>query len=696
MVFSKRRVSFKYILALFYILTVLLVIALLAHERQSGETAFSFSHVSTESKQGSPVLSLYGGTFHSDIRGVLAKTLVNEEALLWHQLAGIPSKAIDVKNDLALVACYENKLVSMGLRDEKRPELLGSIELPGSVRQIKIVGDQALLGLPRHEGLVQVDLKDPNALKLVRSYPLQGFVTDMAVEQNIIYYTNIYQGVGRIDLSAQNPTPEALVSLDSPWKIALQGNHLVVGTIKGGVHLFDVTQGGQLIEVGSLDFPENVRGVVFADGSLTIALGSGRLHVFDLSSWPSLNRSAQLTLPGSPIRLERVPGRSVLAVGFVAGGTVLVDISQPMMPTLSGHLKMPRTFNSLKIQSDKFIATSLKGIEAFSLDEISNGESSLLATEATIALEHYKLQSWNGYIYGYNENRLVAFGVEPTAPRLSGRLMAVAEKHGVGFYEQNEKDQAQRVGSLIAMEGVREARFQGGYLYVVYHDGLRIFSGTRPEELVVVGELKLSAFPRAFEFLNPGYLLVTTVDNEVLVVDVNHPQQPEHVATLAPPQHLRSVNLMQDVLVDGQRVYISQGAGGVHVFDMSYPSQPELLQVIDTPGQAKRMALYDKLLLVADRVNGLFMVDVKNLNSALVIGTLPTPLRIDDLAVVSDGLIVSSHPGGTMKLPLPQRLENMQIVNQGEMRVGVEKIEEGQYVYLYDEGTSERAKVAIH
>jgi len=696
MVFSKRRVSLRHFLALFYILTVLLVIALLVHERQSDETAFSFSHVSSESKQGPPVLSLYGDTLHSDIRGVLAKTLVNEEALLWHQLAGIPSKAIDVKNDLALVACYENKLVSMGLRGEKGPELMGSIELPGSVRQIKIVGDQALLGMYRHEGLAQVDLKDPKALKLVRSYPLQGFVTDMAADQNIIYYTNIYQGVGRIDLSAKNPTPEMLVSLDSPWKMSLQDNRLVVGTIKGGVHLFDVTQEGQLIEVGSFDYPENVRGVAFVDGSLAITLGSGKLHVFDLSSWPRLNRSAQLTLPGSPMQLERVPDRAALAVGFVAGGVVLVDISRPMRPTLSGHLKMSKTFTSMKLQSEKVFAISRDGIEAFSLDKISNGESSLLATEATIEQEHYKLQPWNGYIYGYNESRLVAFGVEPMASRLSGRLMAVAEKHGVGFYEMNEKDQVQRVGSLISMEGVREARFQDGYLYVVYHDGLRIFSGTRPEELVAVGDLKISGFPNAFEILDSGYLLVTTGDHKVLVVDVNNPQQPLHVATLTPPQHLRSVNIIHDVLVDGQRVYISQGTGGVNVFDMSSPSQPELLQIINTPSQAKKMALYDNLLLVADRAKGLFVVDVKDRNGALVIGVLPTPLRIDELAVVNDGLIISSHSGGTMKLPLPQRLENMQIVNQGEMRVGVEKIEEGQYVYLYDEGTSRRAKVAIH
>jgi len=179
----------------------------------------------------------------------------------------------------------------------------------------------------------------------------------------------------------------------------------------------------------------------------------------------------------------------------------------------------------------------------------------------------------------------------------------------------------------------------------------------------------------------------------VLVVDVNNPQKPVQVASLIPPQHLRSPNIIRDVLVDGQRAYISQGAGGVHVVDMSSPSQPELLQIIDTPGHAQRMALYDNLLLVADRGNGLFMIDVMDRNGALAVGSLPTPLRIDQIAVVKDGVIVSSHPGGTMKLPLPRRMKNLEIVNQGEISVDVEKVGKGEYAYLYDERTFEQVKV---
>ncbi len=694
MVFSKRKASLRHLLTLIYILTVVLVIALLIRASQSDEPPFSLSHASAEGDQEAVVLSLYGEAFHTGIRGVFAKSLVNEEALAWHQLAGIPSTAIDVKNDLALVACSENKLVSIGLHDGQSPELLSSIDLPDTIRQIKIVGDLALLGLQLHAGLFLVDLKDPGALNLVRNYPLSGFVTSMVVDRSVVYFTEIYKGVGRIDLSLENPVPEMLVSLNSPWRMTLQANRLAVGTIKDGVLLFNVAQDGQLIKVGSLDYLENVRGVAFVDDSLAVALANDALHVFNLSAWPVLKDPAQLMLPGSPIQMERVPGRASLAVSLIAGGVALIDFSQPKVPVLSGHLKRPRILFGMKLQSEKVFGVSLDGIKAFSLDKISGGEYSLLATEATIGQDHYKLQSWNGHIYGHRDNHLVDFGEkEATQSHPFNRFMTVVEKHGVSLFEQRENGQIKRVGSLIKMVGAKEARFQDGHLYVVHQDGLRILAGTRPEELVAIADLKLSGTPTEFKFLDPGYLLVTTRDNGVLVVDVNNPQQPVQVASLIPPQHLRSPNVIRDVLVDGQRAYISQGAGGVHVVDMSSPSQPELLQIIDTPGHAQRMALYDNLLLVADHGNGLFMIDVMDRNGALAVGSLPTPLRIDQIAVVKDGVIVSSHPGGTMKLPLPRRMKNLEIVNQGEISVDVEKVGKGEYAYLYDERTFEKVKV---
>jgi hypothetical protein len=349
---------------------------------------------------------------------------------------------------------------------------------------------------------------------------------------------------------------------------------------------------------------------------------------------------------------------------------------------------------AMALQPEKFYGVSNHGLEVFSLDEIEKGEFSMLATEATIEQTYYKMKSWNGHVYGYSNMALVDFGKEiSTDIDTARRFMVVADEGDVSLFEQGEDDQVQRVGSFLMAEGAGTVKFRDNYIYMLHSGGLRISFGVRPEELVTIGELKLSGRCTHFEVLDSRYLLVTTLDNGVLVVDVNTPQQPVEVARLVLPQHLHRDNVAQAVLIDDQRAYISQGKGGVHVVDVSVPTQPELLQIIETPGFAKNMTFYDNLLLVADGAKGVFMIDIKDRNRALPIGSLPTPIRVSQIAVTEDGLIVSGHQGGTMKLPLPQRLQNLQVIGVDEMRVDVESLEKGQYVYLYDEWTSGQVRV---
>jgi hypothetical protein len=693
MVSGKGKFSLKNLLILFYTLTVVLLCLLLVSGAQDDQSSFSLSHTSVEKAKKPASLAIYGKDFHTGIKGLSAAPFASEDALLWHQLIGIPVTAIDVKDELALIACYGKKLVSIGLHNDKNPEILDSLELPDSIRQIKIAGDQALVSLQRHSGIALIDVKDPSDLKLVRHYPLPGLVLGMVVDQNTIYYTNLYQGVGRLVLSANNPVPELLISLESPWRMALQGNKLVVGTIKGGIHLFDITQGGQLVEAGSLDYP-GVRGVAFSDEVLAVALADGSLRLFDLSSWPALNDSVKLMLPASPIRCERIPGKDGFAVSLVASGMAFIDVSRPLAPTINGLLKMPKTFNGMKIQHGKAYGASHEGLQAFSLDKIVGSEFPSLAEDAMYGPDYYQLRLWNGQVYGLTKNRLVDFGRNVSTEILSpGRFLAITEKQVVSLFELRENGSVLRVGSLSPADAANDAIFRDDYLYLAHQDGLRIYSGTRPEELDVVSDLELPGRPGHLAFLDSGYLLVATRDSGVLVIDVNEPQRPLQIARLASPRHLESINILQDVLVAGTRAYLSQRAGGVHIVDISSPSQPELLQIIDTPGYAKSMALYDDLLLVADGANGLFMIDVKNDKKALPIGTLPIPLRIDQIAVADNRLIVSSLSGGTMRLPLPQRLKTLQQVNKRKLRVDIETAETGQYLYLYDERTSTKIEI---
>jgi hypothetical protein len=186
--------------------------------------------------------------------------------------------------------------------------------------------------------------------------------------------------------------------------------------------------------------------------------------------------------------------------------------------------------------------------------------------------------------------------------------------------------------------------------------------------------------------------MVATYEQGLLTVDIRDPKEPKQLSWLTLPRNLE-YSVTKDILIHGQRAYISQGNGGLRIFDISSPQRPELLQVLDTPGHSDVMALHDDFLYVADGLEGLFAFDVSDRERVLPVGSLEVPVRITQIAVGVDGLIVSGHRGGTLKLPLLQRLQNVQYVSDSELAVDVGSVEPGQYIYLYDEVHS--ARVAL-
>jgi hypothetical protein len=690
---TRLRVSLKHALLLGYLLLLLLVVVLLVREESGNQPAFSLSNSERGKGSATKTLTLHGENFHPGINGVVAKVLVNEEALLWHQFTDVSFRKLDVRDNLGLISYNKHKIVSVSLPEGGKPSLLDSMDMPGRVGQVEIVDHRALVGLARGAGVSLVDMSDPEELKLAAHYPLSGHVNSMVEEGNAIYYTGINAGVLRLDLAAKHPVPETLATMDSPWRMTVQSGRIAVGTLKGRVHLFDIDKTGALVEGSVLDFQNQVRGVAFTDETLTIVFSDNSLSVFNLSAWPNLIQSGRLLLPAQPMDIYRVPGQERVVVALISAGLGLVDVSQEKSPNLSGWFKTPKTYKDFIVSSETILATSSEGLDSISLEEIEKGDMSKLAPEVMISNSPYLLQAWNTHVYGYNEQGLTEIVARPLVKGPSfDRYLPIVDAQGVRLYEQTEIGLLLSVGSVAVKEGALDARFYDGHLYVLYSDGLRVFSAEGSDELVAVGDLTIPGRVRSFELLGSGILMLATYEQGLLTVDIRDPKEPKQLSWLTLPRNLE-YSVTRDILIHGQRAYISQGNGGLRIFDISSPQRPELVQVLDTPGHSDVMALHDDFLYVADGLEGLFVFDVSDRERVLPVGSLEVPVRITQIAVGVDGLIVSGHRGGTLKLPLLQRLQNVQYVSDSELAVDVGSVEPGQYIYLYDEVHS--ARVAL-
>jgi len=357
------------------------------------------------------------------------------------------------------------------------------------------------------------------------------------------------------------------------------------------------------------------------------------------------------------------------------------------------HLKVPKTYQALKNQAGLLLAAGYQGVDSYSIGEIRVGEYPTPIEQATITGEYRRLLAWNGHVYGYAEQRLEDFGrAEGGERRPSSPYLAVADDGGATLYRRSEDGGTPGVGSLVLDGGVMDCLIHNDLLYVAGRKVLNIFAWNVPGKLSPVAELQVPDEIISIATLDAGLLLLLTRLDGVLVLDVSDPRHPLQVASLLPPGHLHNSGKARDVLVDGRRTYVSRGDGGVYVYDLGVPSRPQLLQVVDTPGRARNMALHGGLLLVADGTEGVFMIDVTDEHAVVPIGTIPTPLVAEQLAVTEDALIVSSHPGGTMRLPLPQVVD-VDVVSGEELRLGLDKAVYGQLLFVYDQRDSVSVKL---
>lgn len=95
------------------------------------------------------------------------------------------------------------------------------------------------------------------------------------------------------------------------------------------------------------------------------------------------------------------------------------------------------------------------------------------------------------------------------------------------------------------------------------------------------------------------------------------------------------------VVLDGDIAYIGGGWTGLHVFDISDPSSPELIGGFDTPNWIVGMSLSGNTLFLSLGDSGLLALDVSNPSRPLMLDTLETNGYIMESSTTEDSVYVT-------------------------------------------------------
>jgi len=352
----------------------------------------------------------------------------------------------------------------------------------------------------------------------------------------------------------------------------------------------------------------------------------------------------------------------------------VIDVSTPSEPVEVGLIDTPRPVRSIAVS----------GSYAYVADYGSLRVIDISAPSAPVEVGFVSVSHANdvevvaGYAYVVNDDtglRVIDVST-PWAPRQTGSVdtppaCGVAASGGYAYvvggegagvdlvvFDVSTASTPVEVGALRFgswYTDPSDVAASGGSAYVVFNwqnetssgSGFRVIDVSTPSAPAGMGSILWGGHHYAWDVAVSGSYAYVAAWGGLRVVDVSAPSAPVEVAFVDTPGEARGV------AVSGDHAYVAWGVydspqGGLRVIDVSTPSAPVEVGSVDTPGEAWGVAVSGGHAYVAwaNRYSpggGLRVVDVSVPSAPVEVGFIETPERPTDVAVAGGYAYLNSH-----------------------------------------------------
>jgi hypothetical protein len=220
----------------------------------------------------------------------------------------------------------------------------------------------------------------------------------------------------------------------------------------------------------------------------------------------------------------------------------------------------------------------------------------------------------------------------------------------------------------------------GNYVYFGDGTALMVADVSDPAVPQVVGEVVLPDHAQMIA-LEGGYAYVPDGGTPLLIIDVSIPSNPVEVGVLEAPGLVA-----RDVAVSGGYAYLAAGYDGLRLVDVSTPAAPVEVGFVDTPGWATGVAVAGGYAYVADIDGGLRVIDVSTPTAPVEVGFVDAPGDARGVEVLGSYAYVADFGGGlsVVDVSTPTAPTEIGYVNTPGTSWGVTV--SGGYAYLADMG----------
>ncbi len=522
--------------------------------------------------------------------------------------------------------------------------LTGTADTPGVARDVFVAGDYAYIAVdiqsfPGSGRLEIVDIADPASPQSVGSVGFADGAYGVTVSGHHAFVAAYAIGLVVIDV-ADPSAPVVVGTADTPsaaYGVAVAGDYAYVASLYAGLQVIDVSVPSSPTVVGAVDTPSNAFGVVIQGNYAFLADDWTGVVIIDVSDPESPQIRHEFDTRGRS-RNVTISGQHLYVADGYAGGLQVIDISEPLMPTIAGSLDLPHAFD-VTLAGQYAYVTAYQSLHVVDVTDLTTmqilGEIGLGNPAHGVAV-----QGDNVYVAATGGGVQVIDATVPYAPPLVGlvptqysdtggfvtigggyayRTWSYCDFAGNCYAGLQVIDLAipsapQIVAALEFTPGAQGVAVAGDFIYVAAGDGLLVIDVSVPSAPLVVETLP--SLLHAQNVVVSGEYAYVTHDVDLYVLDISTPGSPQITGDVELP------NSGRDIAVAGDFAYVAVHGSGMQVVDVSQPDLPHVVAAVEEPGYARSVAVSGDHAYVIGTYGVLFIVDVSQTLSPQIVGTV--------------------------------------------------------------------------
>ena len=509
---------------------------------------------------------------------------------------------------------------------------LASLTMPPGGGDLLYVGTGA--------GLAALDVSTPSAPRQAGSLSFgAGDVVGVSISgaTACVVWGN---SIATVDLSTPiAPTIVHSMTLDSgAWSrsVAYVGSYAYVGAAvvnDGVLQVYNVSDPSNPIFVTSVGTPGQASKVVVAGQRAYVADGWNRdLLIYDVSNPASPTLLGTYNSPGDAHDVWVEGNIAYLAAGS-SGGLQIVDVSNPASPTQLGWYNSAGDARRLAVDGDTVYLAEGDRTGVSILDVSTPASPSLLGTtDATWGGNHVAISGDTLYV-----------GTELMGVRLVDVSTAASPSTLGEFSWPNVVSSVAVDESLVA--SASPSVNGPALVYMLGDSKLWVIDNSDPAAPVVLGTAETGralyhfgvvrvSGARAYVAWWPGW---GGEGSGLVVFDVSDSSNPTRLGQYALPAGVEAT----DLWVVGTTAYVTTVSGSngyLRTYDVSDPTSIAALDVIDTPGDARRVTVSGGVAYVVDGTSGLRLYDASNPSALSALGHVDPPSGFEANCVTVEGV----------------------------------------------------------